>query len=73
MGVHDGDMAEQVQLLCEAVALEDRETGMALVEQLLAEGVDPNAVGVDGERPLDCAVGAGHWEAVSRLMDAGDG
>lgn len=63
----------QAQLLCEAVVLEDRVVGMALVEELLNEGVDPNAPGSDGERPLDCAVWAGHWEAVSRLMDAGTG
>ena len=71
MGDHDRDMADKAQLLCEAVALEDRAIGMVLVERLLAEGVDLDARSFDGERPLDCAVWAGHWEAVERLMDAG--
>jgi hypothetical protein len=61
----------KAQLLCDAVMSEDHAAGMASVEQLLAERADPAAAGVDGERPLDCAVWAGHWEAVSRLMDAG--
>lgn len=71
MDASDSDMTDKAQLLCEAVQLEDRAVGMALVEQLIAEGVDPNARGFDGERPVECAVWAGHWEAVSRLMDAG--
>jgi ankyrin repeat protein len=64
-------MAAKAQLLCEAVELEDRVLGMALVEKLLAEEVDPNAVGSHGEGPLHVAIWAAHWEAVSRLLDAG--
>lgn len=71
MDASDSDMTDKAQLLCEAVQLEDRAVGMALVEQLIAEGVDPNARGFDGERAVECAVWAGHWEAVARLMDAG--
>ncbi len=71
MSMDDRGRADKAQLLCEAVALEDRGVGMALVEELLAEGVDPGVAGLEGERPLDCAVWASHWEAASRLMDAG--
>lgn len=71
MGEIDPDNAAKSQLLCEAVELDDRALGMALVEELLAEGVDPNTVACDGSRPLDRAVLEGHWEVVSRLMDAG--
>jgi hypothetical protein len=71
VGVNEHDMAAKAQLLCEAVELEDRAFGMQVVEQLLDEGADPNAVGVYGWRPMEWAVGARNWEAVSRFMDAG--
>lgn len=71
MSANDSDKTDKAQLLCEAVQLEDRAVGMALVERLISDGVDLNTEGVGGRVPLEAALWSSHWGAVDRLLDAG--
>jgi ankyrin repeat protein len=61
----DGEGRNLLALACEAEA-----SSPALIERLLALGVDPTHADAEGKRPLDRAAEAGRWSLVAAL-DAG--